>query len=100
MKAKSGGGIQSTKVVHSTNLKREPIAKAVSPEAAAQLGRTVDFARQTTVGGGGPGYPSRPVVNTAKSGPGSNRVIYPRGQQGQHGPANPGVVSRSPDPSA
>jgi hypothetical protein len=90
MKIKSGGGIQSNKTVQSKSAwKVEPKAKAVSPAAAAQLGRAEQFRKPPLESG--PGYTTKPQgsagIAGARQGPaalgpgGNSRTIFKAGSQ-------------------
>jgi hypothetical protein len=102
MKIKSGGGIQSNKLVQSQKWKQEPKAKAVNPASAAQLGRSEQFRKPPLEQG--KGYETKPMAatgipgkyNAATSGPGSGRTIYKSGGQSLYGPVNPGIEKPAP----
>ena len=98
----TGGGIQSRVVKQSTNWKREPVSKAMSPEAVAQQGAALAFKRPDLVQG--PGYQTGPQQSTgiasaykgpAGAGPGGmGRTIYPSGSQTKTPVANPPAKGR------
>jgi hypothetical protein len=90
MKIKSGGGISGKQVVQSqSGWKREPVPKAVSVPAAAQLGRSEQFRKPPLEQG--KGYETKPmaatgIANARKGhegvGPGGGgRMIYKSGSQ-------------------
>jgi hypothetical protein len=89
MKIKSGGGIQSNKLVQSQKWKQEPKPKAVNPASAAQLGRSEQFRKPPLEQG--KGYETKPMAATgianARKGPagaapgGMGRTIYRSGSQ-------------------
>ena len=102
----SGGGISSNKLVTSKGgQKVEPKATRVEPEAAALIGRAVDFKNQPAWTGSGPGYMPQPCgptgvpgkYNPAKAGPGSLRTVMPSGSQSLYGSTRAGEPNRAPD---
>jgi hypothetical protein len=95
--AKSGGGINSRVVKHTSNPKQEPVAHAVSVGAVSRLGNMVGEGTPFKPLYSGPGY-SKPVgpTNNMGVGPGANREVMRSGSQGQHGSA----VAGTPRPGA
>jgi hypothetical protein len=103
MKSKSGGGITSRNVVNKPVRTGQP-AKGINPAYASQIGRSLgdhsDNPSRTSNYRGDPRIAAVPVSNNvplgnavaAKTvcGPGGSRSVMPSGNQGQHGPANPG----------
>jgi hypothetical protein len=88
---KSGGGINSNKVTHYRDPKREPVVYRASPGATSRLGSMVGVgtpfkALQTQ---GGYSNPIGPSDNMGQ-GPGANRVVMKSGSQGVHGPVTGG----------
>ena len=86
---KSGGGINSNKTVQSrSGYKVEPISKAGNVAGVAQQGMATAFRKEPITQGQGytPGkMPATGVKGTydsATSGPGSGRTVYPSGSQG------------------
>jgi hypothetical protein len=91
----AGGAYFSNKVVHSSNPKVEPTARAVPPAAAAHLGTalgnhaTGDGYHGVLKGAGvplysGPGYEAK-GPRPCGVGPGAGRDVHSTGAQGQHG---------------
>ena len=82
-KAKSGGGINSNKVVQSRGVVPGANAKGVSPQAAARIGMQV----VTTTGPLAVGGPiSKPLgnelaKNVGAGGAGAGRTVHPTGTQ-------------------
>jgi hypothetical protein len=99
MKAKSGGGIRSNKLVQ-VGIRTGSLSKATSPGAADQIGQTVAFKKEQ-VDGGGRGDRSPVPLGNAKAldvqggGPGKGREVFRSGSQGFHGPVNRGESPRS-----
>ena len=92
MPARSGGGIQMSKVKHSSAPKGEPRPRAINPGAVADLG--IAKGNHTTDGDlpyrarpldAGRGYQTPVGPTAAVPGPGGGRTIHQRGSQGQHG---------------
>jgi len=107
MRIKSGGGINSNKVVQSRKgQKVEPVTHRGNVPGVAQQGMAVQFEKEPLTSGKGyepqkmgpTGVPGK--FNSAAQGPGSGRTIHPTGSQSQYGPAAPGEVNRTPDPPA
>jgi hypothetical protein len=100
----TGGGISGSKVVSGkAGWKVEPKPKAVSVPAAAQIGRSEQFAKGPLETG--PGYKTKPMSATGVGkattrpdtpGPGSGRTTYASGSQGKYGPVNPGIGKPAP----
>jgi hypothetical protein len=94
MKIKSGGGINSNKVVQSRGPKVEPVAHKVNPAAAGQLGAAVQFKKPELEAGKGYQPGAVPGIGIGKAttrpdtpGPGSGRTIYGSGSQSPTPPA-------------
>jgi hypothetical protein len=108
MKIKSGGGINSNKVVQSKAGKAEPTTHKANVPSVAQQGLAVQFPKQPLTQGPGSGYEPKPIpatgipgkYNAATQGPGAQRTVYRSGAQSQYGPSAPGAINRSPDPPA
>jgi hypothetical protein len=85
-KARSGGGLGMSKVVHRQSPKAEPKSTAINPGGAAQLGSKALAPKYATPLEAGPGY-STPVGPSSSigQGPGANRQVHRCGSQGQHG---------------
>jgi hypothetical protein len=91
MKIKSGGGINSNKVVQDRKWKQEPVTHKANPAGVAQLGRAVQFEKQPLQQGPGTGYEPKPVPGTGIAGArqghagvgpgGGGRTIYKSGSQ-------------------
>ena len=86
---KSGGGINSNKTVQSqSSYKVEPISKAGNVAGVAQQGMATAFRKEPLIQGKGyesgpmPATGVRGIYNSATSGPGSGRTVYPSGSQG------------------
>ena len=84
-----GGGINSNKVVQSRLAdKVEPISKAGNVAGVAQQGLATAFRKEPLTQGQGytpgkmPAAGVRGSYNSATSGPGSGRTVYPSGSQG------------------
>jgi hypothetical protein len=88
MKAKSGGGITSNKLVQSKAPKAEPQSRAMSPETVAQLGASTAFQKKPLEMGRGY-QPVGPTSNMGQ-GPGANRTVHHCGSQGLQGSPDPG----------
>src|SRR5262245_49178348 len=91
---KSGGGINSNKVVQSrSGAKVEPVSKAGNVAGVAQQGLATAFRKEPIIQGQGytpkamPATGIRGTFNSATSGPGSGRTVYPSGSQGATPPA-------------
>jgi hypothetical protein len=98
MKAKSGGGITSNKLVH-PNVKTGSASRATSPAAAAQLGASVAFKReQCDIGqayNSGVKLGNEKAQDVGKGGPGTGRTVMRSGSQSLHGPVNQGESPRT-----
>jgi hypothetical protein len=95
-KARSGGGITSSKLVRAKAPKAEPRSRAMSPGGVSQMGTAVD-PRSVTPLVSGRGYQPKGPTSNMGQGPGANRVVMRSGSQSLHGPVTPGEV-RSPRP--
>jgi hypothetical protein len=108
VKARSGGGLTSNKLVRPGIKSGSRNLKAVPPTHASHIGRSVgnhgmdgDMKRPPT-----PGPVAKRdfvpmgnqlVNNVGKGGPGTGRILHGKsGTQTQYGPANPGVQGGSP----
>jgi hypothetical protein len=97
MKIKSGGGLNSNKVVQSKHGKQEPQSHKVSEAAAAQLGRAEQFRKPNLEQGRGyePKSMGPTGIANARQGHsgaglgGGNRTIYGSGSQSPTPPARP-----------
>jgi hypothetical protein len=107
MRIKSGGGINSNKVVQSRDgQKVEPVTHKANPAGVAQQGLATAFKKEPLTQGQGyepkamgpTGVPGQ--YNSSAQGPGSGRTVYRSGSQSTYGPVNPGQVNRAPDPPA
>jgi hypothetical protein len=96
MKAKSGGGIQSNKLVNVGVKSGPPGTNIVSPASASQLGQAVAFKRDPLPIGTGAQVPlgNELATNVGKGGPGAGRDVHRCGSQGLHGPVNRGESQR------
>ena len=101
---KSGGGIQSNKMVPSrSGGKVEPRSTAINPAGVSQRDVSTVFRKEPVEVG--PGYSSKAMpatgvkgnYNSATSGPGSQRTVYGKGTQAEYGPVNPGQRNTAPD---
>jgi hypothetical protein len=98
MKAKSGGGITSNKLVRPSVRTGTP-SKQTSPGAADQIGAAVAFKREQV--DFGPAYNSgvklgnEVALNVSGGGPGKGREVHKCGSQNQWGPPNRGESPRS-----
>jgi len=97
MKAKSGGGIQSNKLVNVGVKSGPPRTNIVSPASASQLGQSVAFKRDPLPIGTGAQVPlgNQLATNVGKGGPGAGRDVHRCGSQGTHGPVAQGESPRS-----
>jgi hypothetical protein len=91
MPARSGGGINMNKVVHTNAPKQEPKVNPVSVGAVSRIGgmlgvgtphKNLYSSKATTPFGTTPSVP----------GPGGGRMVMKSGTQGQHGSAVAGVA--------
>src|SRR6516162_2507667 len=107
MRIKSGGGINSNKVVQSRSRgKVEPTTHKANVAGVAQQGLAVQFEKEPLTSG--KGYEPKPVpatgvpgrFNSAAQGPGSGRTVYGSGSQSTYGPVASSQVNRAPDPPA
>ena len=80
------GGLHSKQTVHKPQPKVEPRAKAINPEAVAQIGISSFLGKEPIYEGRGFNAPVGPT-NTLVSGPGGGRTIYKSGSQHGMGPA-------------
>jgi hypothetical protein len=95
MKIKSGGGLNSNKVVQSRGYKVEPKSRAINPASVSTLGISTQFRKPNLEMG--PGYTTKPqgdtgIANSVKgpagAGPGGmGRTIYKSGSQSPTPPA-------------
>jgi hypothetical protein len=88
-KIRSGGGITSNKLKQDRLSKAEPRSRAISPEAADQLGQATSFKKPPL--DMGRGYqPVGPTDNVKAVGVGGGRTVMRCGSQNLHGPVNRG----------
>src|SRR5215510_10382862 len=95
-RAKSGGGIQSNKLVR-PGVKAGPArTNIVSPASASQLGQAVSFKRDPLPIGTASETPlgNQLATNVGKGGPGAGRTVMRSGSQAQHGAPNLGESPR------
>jgi hypothetical protein len=111
MKAKSGGGIRSSKVVQVREGTRVATsARGVNPSGVSGLGKMrgnsvtergpLPFKKEPLYGGQGPiAVPlgNTLTTNVGKGGPGAGRTVHRSGSQGMHGAPRRGEASTSPD---
>jgi hypothetical protein len=84
----SGGGLTSNKLVQSKAGKTEPVARAISPSAVAQLGSATAKKPPPLDMGRAYSPPVGPTGNLAQ-GPGGGRTVMPAGTQSKTPPARP-----------
>jgi hypothetical protein len=96
MKAKSGGGITSNKLVNVGVKSGPPRTNIVSPASADQLGQAVAFKRDPLPKGTMAQVPlgNQLATNVGAGGPGKGREVHKCGSQGQWGPPNRGESPR------
>jgi hypothetical protein len=91
-KIKSGGGIQSNKLVKPSVRTGQP-PKGTSPAAADYLGQATAFRKENV--GVGPAYQASKLgnevaLNVGAGAPGAGRTVHHCGSQGVHGKPDPG----------
>lgn len=85
-KAKSGGGINSNKVVHSRGVAAGTKAKGMAPCGTIGLQRVVTTAyKHPAVSNPISGTQGNAAATAAGQGPGAGRTVAPTGSQGRHG---------------
>jgi hypothetical protein len=92
-KARSGGGIQSNKLVQVGVRAGKRTLDAVSPAGVDQLGQATSFKRDPLVKSTPKDFVelgNALVNNVGEGGPGKGRTVYPCGYQAQTGPAAKG----------
>src|SRR6516225_4919780 len=94
MPARSGGGINMNKVVHTNSPKAEPKPHAVSVGAVSRIGAvvSVDTPHKALMQGAGYSTPVGPTSGLDARPGGNGRMIMKSGSQGQHGAAVSGVA--------